>query len=208
MDIGSLVSICIAIVTISVTILLRVKDKKDEKRRIIEQRLDLKVSNNIAHNNGRYTIKIVNDSENATASGLNLLLSIENQVRGFSVNLKGVRETPRLLSKKITKGRVKGREILIKIDAMSISKSSIENLLSESLIVLYEKQKLTLANLLSERGTSLFVTISVNNDLTGLSVTLPIKEYKYDDIKTGFFKEGSVDIVPQIQEIEDNDYNS
>lgn len=207
MDIGSLVSICIAIVTISVTILLRVKDKKDEKKRIIEQRLDLKVSNNIAHNNGRYTIKIVNDSENAIASSLNLLLFIENQVRGFSVNLKGVRETPRLLSKKITKGRAKGREILIKIDAMSISKSSIEKLLSESLIVLYEKQKLTLANLLSERGTSLFMTISVNNDLTGLSATL-LKEYKYDDIVTGIFKEGSVDIVPLIQEIEDNDdYN-
>lgn len=213
MDISIIVSICIGIATIFVPLWIRKKDKEEEKKRRLEweeeekrkaqeQELVLKISDKIAQTNGCYYIKIINESEVATASGLKLLFQLENIHRGIRINLRGSDNIPMLLSKSVSVYGYKGRETKVKIDAMSINKSSI-NKLSIRNQELYKGGALTLEDLLSERGTYLYIEWSAINDKTKLTDVMPVKKYCFENIEAGTFVPGSMDIISVNQEIDD-----
>lgn len=213
MDTSIIVSIIIGIVTISVPLWIRKKDKEEEKKRRFEreeeekrkareQELVLQISDKIAQTNGCYYIKIINESEVATASGLKLLFQLENIHRGISLNLRGLDNIPMLLSKSVSVNGYKGRETKVKIDAMSINKSSIKKMSTRNQ-ELYKAGVLTLEDLLSERGTHLYIEWSAVNDKTKLTDVMPVKEYCFENIEAGTFVPGSMDIIPVDQEIDD-----
>ena len=213
MDTSIIVSIIIGIVTISVPLWIRKKDKEEEEKRRLEreeeenrkareQELVLQISDKIAQTNGCYYIKVINESEVATASGLKLLFQLENIHRGIRLNLRGSDNIPMLLSKSVSVNGFKGRETKVKIDAMSINKSSI-NKLSNKNQELYKAGVLTLEDLLSERGTHLYIEWSATNDKTKLTDVMPVKEYCFENIEEGTFVPGSMDIISINQEIDD-----
>lgn len=213
MDTSIIVSIIIGIVTISVPLWIRKKDKEEEKKRRFEreeeekrkareQELVLQISDKIAQTNGCYYIKIINESEVATASGLKLLFQLENIHRGISLNLRGLDNIPMLLSKSVSVNGCKGRETKVKIDAMSINKSSIKKMSTRNQ-ELYKAGVLTLEDLLSERGTHLYIEWSAVNDKTKLTDVMPVKEYCFENIEAGTFVPGSMAIIPVDQEIDD-----
>jgi hypothetical protein len=177
-SIGALLSLgiqfCKAIITIR-------KERTDK--------LSLKLCDEIAYYDGKYQIKIINDSPNATAYNLQMSLRIKNRHFNYVYRIQSVTVPVDIFS--INKDNEKEMcEILVNVDAMRIIRQDIEDYASKEIKKLFEESTLGLRDLLFDRELYLAVRFNAVNKATGKTKDFPKYEFCYDDIKPGVFGVG------------------
>lgn len=166
-----------------------IKKEKDDK-------LDLKVCDEIAYYNGVYQVKIINISSNATACNLQVSLRIKNNHFNRVYKIQDVVIPVSIYS--VNKDRDKEAcEVLVNVDAMRIRNDDIETNASKGIKELFEEKKLELNHLLSDKELYLAVRVNAVNKTTGKTKDFPKKVFYYKDVKQGKFGVGD-DYVTRI----------
>lgn len=184
--IWGIIGTIVAFLSLMIQIVKALRTVKKEK----EDMLSLKVCDEIAYYNGLYQIKIINVSPKATACNLQVSLRIKNNHFSRVFRIQDVVIPVSLYSVKIDND--KGAcEVLVNVDAMRIRKEDIDKNASSLIKGLFNKKKLELKHLLSDKEFYLAIRVNAVNKSTGKTKDFPKQEFYYKDIVHGVFGIGN-----------------
>lgn len=156
--------------------------------------LKINLCDMIAYDDEKSVIKIINQSHRASANNLNVSFKLINKKSNESYNIKGFNETNQRLYSLNKIQEIGDNEITIKIDVMSINRTSIAKSKDKRIFDLYEKGQLRLLDLLEADEAYLYVEVNALNELTGKTRTFPEKKYYKKDLIQGFFTKGDSNV--------------
>lgn len=205
--ISSVVSIICMLFPIYINNRWRIADKKETSKLLEQQKqeqalkeeqekLNLKVCEEIASHKQRLFVKVINDSSYVEVTNVVVEATIRNVHQKLYCELKTCELGQRVLYSKGKAKDNKDSEVIIAYDAKSITK----HIFNKNLLKKYNNNTLTLKDLIKD-DTEIVISVRAVNIKTNVVTFLNPQYYIMDKIKEGFFRVGE-DFVSEISQAE------
>lgn len=206
-SISSVVGIICMLIPIYVNKRWRIIDKQ-ETHKLLEQqkneqilkeeqeKLNLKVCEEIASHKQKLSVKIINNSSYVEVTNVVVEAIIRNVHQKLYCELKTCELGQKILYSKGKAKENKDSEVIIVYDAKSITK----HIFNKNLLKKYNDKTLTLKDLIKD-DTKIIISVRAVNIKTNVVTFLNPQYYTMDKIKEGFFRVGE-DFVSEISQAE------
>lgn len=196
----SILSILLAIFSISLAIYLHKKDLKDrdekERKKTNEEennKAKIVASKEIAFDKNKklYTIKLRNESQMVSIYDLQVKMRIINESTNKSYPLNPINFVGRLHPANISKPEE--NELLISVKPMTINQQSIDTYGEDQVLNLYQQGKLTLEDVLTDNSCLQIFATGID-DKQMINKCVLLKSYRNCNIKPGHFNKGEMEV--------------
>lgn len=178
-----------------------VKDYKSAKKEKIEQqreeqeKLSLKLCDQIEYYNGIYRIKFINTSLVSIAYNLNVSIRIKNNHFNYTYQIPDFSAKNAIYSIYQEKD-IASCEIFTRINVMEIAENEIKKHASLEISTLYDSKKLELRNILKDRDCYLAIQYNAVNKSNGNTIEFTQRNFNYNSIVHGKFGIGNDFVTP------------
>ena len=203
--ISSAVSIICMLFPIYINKRWRIADKKETSKLLEQQKqeqalkeeqekLQLKICEEIASHQQRLYIKIINDSSYVEVTNIVIEATIRNIHQKLYCELQTCELGQRILYSREKAKENRDSEVIVAYDAKSITK----HIFNKNLLKKYNDKTLALPDII-ENDTEIIISVRAVNIKTNVVTFLNPQYYTMDKIKEGFFRVGE-DFVSEISQ--------
>lgn len=171
-----------------------VKEFKDFQRKK-QEKLSLKLCDQIEYHQGVYRIKFINTSLVSIAYNLNVSIMIKNKHFNYTYQLPNF--SPQNMIYSINQeSDVASCEIFTHINVMDIAEKEIKKHASLEILTLYASKQLELRHILKDRDCYLAIKYNAVNKSNGNTIEFAQQNFNYNSIVHGIFGIGHDFVTP------------
>lgn len=171
------------------------KRERIEKQQEQQEKLLLKLCDQIEYYNGLYRIKFINTSLVSIAYNLNVSIRIKNNHFNYTYQIPDFSAKNAIYS--INQERdVASCEIFTHINVMDIAEKEIKKHASLEILTLYASKQLELRHILEDRDCYLAIKYNAVNRSNGNTIEFTQQNFNYDSIVHGIFGIGHDFVTP------------
>lgn len=171
------------------------KKEKTEQHREEQEKLSLKLCNQIEYYNGIYRIKFINESQISVAYKLNVSIRIKNRHFNYAYKLPDINMQNEIFSIHQEDDKA-SCESYVHINVLKIEANEINKYASSEISNLYHSKTIELKDILKDKDCYLAVKYDAVNRSNGKIIDFPKQNFNYDSIVHGIFGIGHDFVTP------------